>query len=222
MDIHKPNPWHGFREFLKEYAIIVVGVLTALGGEQIVEWAHHRAELVEARKALRAEVMNDAGNLAYAVREDRCFLAAIDRYSLWARGGPRAPDVIQALDFPEFSATVWDQVKAGPATHMPLEERLGYANFYASGANQLTLVARDREVAREIAGATAAGVLDREDAKALLRVSATHRFLQIKIGAGEAMLQKARALGVTPNPRTASAQHQLERLCGMVGLAVPN
>ena len=32
MDIHKPKPWHGFREFLKEYAIIVVGVLTALGG----------------------------------------------------------------------------------------------------------------------------------------------------------------------------------------------
>lgn len=30
MDIHKPKPWHGVREFLKEYLIIVVGVLTAL------------------------------------------------------------------------------------------------------------------------------------------------------------------------------------------------
>ena len=29
MDIHKPKPWHGMREFLKEYVIIVVGVLTA-------------------------------------------------------------------------------------------------------------------------------------------------------------------------------------------------
>ena len=27
MDIHKPKPWHGVREFLKEYVIIVVGVL---------------------------------------------------------------------------------------------------------------------------------------------------------------------------------------------------
>ncbi|MDB5442210.1 MAG: hypothetical protein JWP73_586, partial [Phenylobacterium sp.] len=33
MDIHKPKPWHGLREFLKEYAIIVVGVLTALAAE---------------------------------------------------------------------------------------------------------------------------------------------------------------------------------------------
>jgi hypothetical protein len=31
MDIHKPKSWHGFREFLKEYAIVVVGVLTAPG-----------------------------------------------------------------------------------------------------------------------------------------------------------------------------------------------
>jgi hypothetical protein len=30
MDIHKPKPIHNWREFLKEYAIIVLGVLTAL------------------------------------------------------------------------------------------------------------------------------------------------------------------------------------------------
>ena len=42
MDIHKPKPWHGWREFLKEYVIIVVGVLTALAAEQAVEWLHWR------------------------------------------------------------------------------------------------------------------------------------------------------------------------------------
>jgi len=42
MDIHKPKAWHSAREFLKEYTIIVVGVLTALAFEQGVEtlrWA---------------------------------------------------------------------------------------------------------------------------------------------------------------------------------------
>jgi hypothetical protein len=42
VDIHKPKPWHGFREFLKEYLIIVIGVLTALGAEAIVENLHWR------------------------------------------------------------------------------------------------------------------------------------------------------------------------------------
>ena len=52
MDIHKPKPWHGVREFLKEYAIIV-GALTALAAEQGVEWLHwlrHQAQV--AREAI--------------------------------------------------------------------------------------------------------------------------------------------------------------------------
>ena len=52
MDIHKPKPWRGVREFLKEYVIIVIGVLTALGGEQAVEWGRTHREVGEARAAL--------------------------------------------------------------------------------------------------------------------------------------------------------------------------
>ena len=55
MDIHKPKTWHGPGEFFREYLIIVVGVLTALGGEQAIEWMHRRAELAETREALREE-----------------------------------------------------------------------------------------------------------------------------------------------------------------------
>ena len=48
MDIHKPKPWHGLREFLKEYLIIVVGVLTALGLEQVADMLHWRHKIDEA------------------------------------------------------------------------------------------------------------------------------------------------------------------------------
>lgn len=59
MEIHKPKPWHGWREFLKEYAIIVVGVLTALAAEQAVEAAHwiERVDTAEAR--MRRELGED-------------------------------------------------------------------------------------------------------------------------------------------------------------------
>jgi hypothetical protein len=49
MDIHKPKPWRGWREFLKEYAIIVVGVLTALAAEQGAEWHHWNHQVEVAR-----------------------------------------------------------------------------------------------------------------------------------------------------------------------------
>src|ERR1700754_541098 len=56
LEIHKPKPWHGWREFLKEYLIIVVGVLTALAAEQAAESWHWRERAHEARERLRAEV----------------------------------------------------------------------------------------------------------------------------------------------------------------------
>jgi hypothetical protein len=64
MDLHKPKPWHTFREFLKEYLIIVVGVLTALSAEAGVEWLHwrHLAEQHEAELHKSAQTV-----AAYAV-----------------------------------------------------------------------------------------------------------------------------------------------------------
>src|SRR5689334_2469230 len=52
MDIHKPKPWHSFREFLKEYLIIVVGVLTALAAEAGVEALHWRHQVELAHQSL--------------------------------------------------------------------------------------------------------------------------------------------------------------------------
>ena len=52
MDIHKPKPWHSAREFLKEYVIIVVGVATALIGEQVVEADHWRHVAQDARRSI--------------------------------------------------------------------------------------------------------------------------------------------------------------------------
>ena len=58
MDVHKPKPWRGWREFLKEYAIIVLGVLTALTAEQTVEWLHLQERVGQARERLVAEVQH--------------------------------------------------------------------------------------------------------------------------------------------------------------------
>ena len=70
MDIHKPKPIRNWREFLKEYAIIVIGVLTALAAEQAVEWLHWQSEVKTARAALAAEfALNDtifARRMAFA------------------------------------------------------------------------------------------------------------------------------------------------------------
>ena len=40
MHLHMPKPLHGWREFIHEFTIVVLGVLIALGANQMVEnWA---------------------------------------------------------------------------------------------------------------------------------------------------------------------------------------
>ena len=66
MHFHLPKPLHGWREFLGEVGIIVVGVLIALGAEQVVqsfEW-NHRIHASEA--AMLQELSDDDGPQAYA------------------------------------------------------------------------------------------------------------------------------------------------------------
>jgi hypothetical protein len=65
MDIHKPKPWRGVREFLKEYVIVVVGVLTALGAEQLAEAFHWRHEVEIEREALLREARDNVSTAAY-------------------------------------------------------------------------------------------------------------------------------------------------------------
>ena len=70
MDIHKPKPWHGVREFLKEYLIIVIGVLTALAAEQGVEWLRWQEKVEAANGQMRLELSR-----AYADAQERIALA---------------------------------------------------------------------------------------------------------------------------------------------------
>src|SRR5437899_1413377 len=72
MEIHKPKPWHGAREFLKEYVIIVVGVLTALGAEQSVEALHERGLAREARAAIDAEMQDNVNRIAFRQEQQSC------------------------------------------------------------------------------------------------------------------------------------------------------
>lgn len=96
MDIHKPKPWRGLREFLKEYAIIVIGVLTALGAEQAVDamrWAH---QVDAAEAALKPTFVREANNAAERVAVDLCvtqrlaFLSDVVRRSTKAAGCQRS------------------------------------------------------------------------------------------------------------------------------------
>ena len=75
---HKPKPWDGWREFLKEIGTIVIGVLIALGAEQGVEWSHHREQAAEARSAVRAEVAKNLTEIQVRLATQTCVEKRLD------------------------------------------------------------------------------------------------------------------------------------------------
>lgn len=59
MEVHLPKPMNSWREFAGEVGIIVLGVLIALGAEQVAVSFHQSTELREAEHAMRSELRDD-------------------------------------------------------------------------------------------------------------------------------------------------------------------
>ena len=97
MDIHKPKPWHGLREFLKEYMINVVGVLTALAAEQSVEWLHWQERVEEGRQALKQEVMAQDRSFVYRIAVHPCVESRLTEMEAIRNTGTGAPFASQSL-----------------------------------------------------------------------------------------------------------------------------
>ena len=80
MHVHLPKPLHGWRAFIGEVGIIVLGVLIALGAEQVAEHFHEKAQLKEAEDAMVAELRDDDLPQAYArVAIHDCLVNQLDQ-----------------------------------------------------------------------------------------------------------------------------------------------
>lgn len=135
MDIHKPKPWHGVREFLKEYVIIVVGVLTALGAEQGVEWLHWRQQAQVAREALAADFKRVVFWSDERVAETPCIARRIGELTdIVDRGSrDRRLPAVGPLGSPSrrpWDLRTWDSlVSSQTLAHIPRKEMLGYSSL---------------------------------------------------------------------------------------------
>jgi hypothetical protein len=95
LDVHLPQEatrtWKGF--FI-HIAIIVIGLLIAIGLEQTVEYFHHRTEVAETREALRREQNDNVRHFADATVEFRRAIAVTQNnlaILLYVQQHPDAP-----------------------------------------------------------------------------------------------------------------------------------
>lgn len=135
MHFHLPKPLHGWREFAGEVGIIVLGVLIALGAEQVVETIHGNAQVRQFRSAVDDELAYDLGSYKQRLLLGSCVrarLAELDHVIASDRAGH--PTRMHGLSHWPVSfslrTSVWTGRTGEVESRMPLPTRLAYAKIY--------------------------------------------------------------------------------------------
>jgi hypothetical protein len=178
VDIHyKRRVVEGWREFLKEVGIIVLGVLIALGAEQTAVALH------EASKAARAEALvrdEFALNVAFArerLTTTPCMLSRLDelrRVLLKTSDRTALPDLGEIGEVPErpFEWEAWkSMVSAGLVDHLTDQQRWSYQHVYLNGgANDVLQQGEQRDWATLYSLSGASRLIDISTREQLLQV----------------------------------------------------
>ncbi|HTT84366.1 MAG TPA: hypothetical protein VMF67_12870 [Rhizomicrobium sp.] len=141
MHVHKPKTVHSLREFLSEIAIIVVGIVIALSGEQALEALHWRHEVEVEREALLSDIREQLRMVAMRRAQQVCVdrrlddLAAI--FGRHARG--ESLGLLGPVGRPQNASVenaIWDiAVSSQAASHMAFDERSKFSGAFANFEN---------------------------------------------------------------------------------------
>jgi hypothetical protein len=170
MEIHKPKPWHGWREFLREYVIIVVGVLTALVGEELVVSLHHHYQVADLRTALHSELAWDLVAMKDAADDLPCVEDRLKEVEAWEASlqGPAAQQLqikIRSPGYVFFRTSTWRSAAGGTLDNLPLDERIAYAQFYDGVDNNNRVRSNGLEAYHDLRDFQDARALSNEDAR---------------------------------------------------------
>lgn len=136
MHVHLPKPMHGWRAFAGEVGIIVVGVLIALGAEQVVETLHWRSEVATERASLLQEARDSMEIIAARAKQQGCVdrrLAEIHRLLEQHHRGSTMRAIALVGEPAHYYATrgTWQIALAGEALgHMPHAEKLKFSDAF--------------------------------------------------------------------------------------------
>jgi hypothetical protein len=169
MHFKLPKPLHGWREFAGEVAIIVLGVLIALGAEQVVETLHWKHEVAAERASLRQE----ASDMLTGIAARRDQMPCVDRrlaeirtvIERHRRGQPLG--LVGKIGRPTRQSATrgsWQIALSGQAlTHMPHAEKLALSDAFGGFDLWDQLIAEERETWLRMAALNIPDLLTEED-----------------------------------------------------------
>lgn len=137
MHVHLPKPLHGWRAFVGEVGIIVLGVLIALAAGQLVERVNQAREAAQADEIIRGELAYNLGRLQSRLQIRSCVdarISQIERLLDTAASEPTLPHPIW-IGRPQYwtlQSSRWDaESQAGHAALIDRADLAEYGFTYA-------------------------------------------------------------------------------------------
>jgi hypothetical protein len=216
MHVHLPKPLHGWREFAGEVGIIVLGVLIALGFEQVVEELSWHERTRAAVNDLKSESENNFALMAERVTVQPCVDAQLDRLMAHVlAAGQAASRMVEPIDTQTmggvafrqpvdrpFQDDVWRSlITDGTVAHLDQDGRQRMAQLYWQIESIRDLQKRGDEAVGEFNVLLSPVPLDAGTRGALATAIAKQKFLgrvlTLDAVQGMAML---RSVGQDPQP----------------------
>jgi hypothetical protein len=204
MHIHLPKPLHGWREFAGEVGIIVVGIMIALAGEQLVETLHWRSQVHDFRDAVRSEMSLNLGTYRFRTAENRCVEGRLDELQRWLdswrAGHPlKLSGPIGIPTSLTINNNAWQSRDAAVVSHMGLNEKLEYGHLYTEFANNDVHRLDERAAWIELAEYDGATELDHRDLMRLQGLITRARLRDRRMTENAArFIKRAAQIGVVP------------------------
>jgi len=171
MDFKTLKPLHGWRVFFGEVGVVVLGVLLALGAQQIAQEIQARSDERAFRQTIDHEIGLNLFVYDFRARQFNCATTKIAELQDWldkARTGAAVPAI-----HPGQPSTItpyrsaWDNRDADVFNHLPGRVRQKYAEFYDELASNWALIEREQQDWERLWPYAEPGPISLEDRRAI-------------------------------------------------------
>ena len=201
MDVRVPTPLHGWRILFGEVGVIVLGVLVALGAQQVVQDLQMQGEVSAFRQTIDHEIALNLYIYDVRTRQTSCVTTQLKELDSWldkARNGAAVPPLRTAGPISlSVYRSAWDNRNANVFAHLPEKHRQKYAEFYDELANNTHEFGLEKEAWRALDPYAEPGQISLEDRRKIRATLSFARSLNGMIDLNVEFSQKiASELGV--------------------------
>lgn len=207
------TPEYGWRAFVTELIVVVLGVLIALIAEQALSWLRRQADVTSLRSAIDEELSGNLAAIQFRLDQQGCVASRLTELKALrdrALSG-EAAGVAGEIGRPAVGTirtSVWSARSGEVMDAMPLDLRLAYSYLYDEIGSNYEQITQEREAWRSLARFNGVSRLNEEDARNLselvFRAETIDRVLRFN---APDIRDRAAELGIQPSER-------LKRLLG--------